>query len=138
MAKTFVFLMLIVRPNSLQASEKQLIRSCSPASVCAESAINNLHNINANMGINLNLLSREFAGFQLCHDNKQVTRSNFDNSWNCPPQLVFIHGQLYVAMSGVKSYNDLQFALALPSGNSITMTSYTNNVVFKSALLLYW
>ena len=52
------------------------------------------------------------------------------------PQSIFIHGQLYVAMSGVKSYNGLQFALAPPSENCMAMTSYTNNVVFKSALIL--
>ena len=52
------------------------------------------------------------------------------------PQSVFTHGQLYVTMLRVKSYNDLQFALAPPSENSMAMTSYTNNVVFKSALIL--
>ena len=46
-------------------------------------------------------------------------------------QSAFIHSQLYVAMSRVKSYNGMQFALASPSENSMTMTSYTNNVVFK-------
>ena len=51
------------------------------------------------------------------------------------PQSVFTHGQ-YVAMSRVKSYYGLQFALAPPSENSLTITSYTNNVVFKSALIL--
>ena len=51
------------------------------------------------------------------------------------PQSVFTHGQLYVAMSRVKSYKSLQFALALPSEKSMAMTSYTNNVVFKSALI---
>ena len=39
-------------------------------------------------------------------------------------------------MSRVKSYNGLQFALAPPSENSMAMTSYTNNVVFKSALII--
>ena len=52
------------------------------------------------------------------------------------PQSVFIHGQLYVAMSRAKSYNGFQFALPPPSENSMAMTSYTNNVVFKSALIL--
>ena len=52
------------------------------------------------------------------------------------PQPVFIHGQLYGAMSRVKSYNGLQFAYAPPSENSMAMTSYTNNGVFKSALIL--
>ena len=52
------------------------------------------------------------------------------------PQSVFIHGQLYVTMTRVKSYNGLQFALASPSENSMAMTSYINNVVFKSALIL--
>ena len=52
------------------------------------------------------------------------------------PQSVFIYGQSYVAMSRVKRYNGLQFALAPPSENSMAMTSYTNNVVFKSALVL--
>ena len=52
------------------------------------------------------------------------------------PQSVFTHAQLYVAMSRVKSYNGLQFALAPPLENTIFMTSYTNNVVFKSTLIL--
>ena len=51
-------------------------------------------------------------------------------------QSVFTHGQLCVAMSRVKSYNGLQFAMAPPSENSLTITSYTTNVVFKSALML--
>ena len=54
------------------------------------------------------------------------------------PQPVFINGQLYVAMPRVKSYNALQFALAPPSENYMAMTSYTNNVGFKSALILQW
>ena len=52
------------------------------------------------------------------------------------PQSVFTHGQLYGAMSRVKSHDGLTFALALPSENSMAMKSYTNNVVFKSALIL--
>ena len=52
------------------------------------------------------------------------------------PQSIFTHSQLYVAMSRVKSYYGLQFALATSSENSLTITSYTNNVVFKSALIL--
>ena len=52
------------------------------------------------------------------------------------PQSVFIHDQFYVAMSRVKSYNGLEFALAPPSENSMAIISYTNNVVFKSVLLL--
>ena len=54
------------------------------------------------------------------------------------PQSVFTHDQLYsyVAMSRVKSYNGLHFALTPPSENSMAITSYTNNVVFKSALVL--
>ena len=51
------------------------------------------------------------------------------------PQSVFTHGQLNVAMSRVKSYYGLHFALAQPSENSLTITTYTNNVVFKSALI---
>ena len=50
-------------------------------------------------------------------------------------QSVFTDGQLYVAMAKVKSYYGLQFALAPSSGNSLTITSYINNVVFKSALI---
>ena len=52
------------------------------------------------------------------------------------PQSVFTHGQLYVDMSRVKSYYGLQFALAPPSENSLTIISYTNNIVFKAALIL--
>ena len=44
--------------------------------------INNVLNTKANMSIDLNFQTREFAGFQLCHDYKQVTRSNFDKCWN--------------------------------------------------------
>ena len=51
-------------------------------------------------------------------------------------QTVFLHGKLYVAMFRVKSYNGLQFILAPPSENSMAMTSYTTNVVFKSVLIL--
>ena len=52
------------------------------------------------------------------------------------PQSVFTHGQLYVATFRVKNYYGLQFALTPPSENSLTITRYTNNVVFKSALIL--
>ena len=52
------------------------------------------------------------------------------------PQSVFIHGQLCVATSRDKSYIGLEFALAPPSENAMAMTSYTNNGVFKSALVL--
>ena len=51
------------------------------------------------------------------------------------PQSVFIRGQ-YAAMSSIKRYNGLQFALAPSSENVMAMTSYTNNVVFKSAFIL--
>ena len=51
------------------------------------------------------------------------------------PVSVFTHGQ-YVAMSRVKSYYGLQFALAPPSENSLTITSFTNNIVFKLELIL--
>ena len=50
---------------------------------------------------------------------------------------VFVHGHFYVAMSRIKSYNGMQFALTPPSENSMAMTSYTNNGVFKSASILY-
>ena len=53
-----------------------------------------------------------------------------------PPQLVLTYGQLYVAMSKVKRFNGLQIALAPPSENSMAMASFTNNVGFKSALIL--
>ena len=51
-------------------------------------------------------------------------------------QSAFTHGQLYVATFRVKNYYGLQFALAPPSENSLTITSYTNNFVFISALIL--
>ena len=51
------------------------------------------------------------------------------------PQSVFTHGHLYIAMLRVKSYYGLQFTWSPPSENSLTITSYTNNVVFKSALI---
>ena len=51
------------------------------------------------------------------------------------PQSVSTQRQLYIAMSRVKSYYGLQFALARPSENSLTIKSYTKNVVFKSALI---
>ena len=54
------------------------------------------------------------------------------------PQSVFIDGQLYVAMSRVKSYNGLQLALAAPSENSMAMASYTNNVVYNSEYNKYF
>ena len=50
-------------------------------------------------------------------------------------QSVFTHGQLYVTM--LKAIcNGLQLALTPPSENYMAMTNYTNNVVFKSALIL--
>ena len=52
------------------------------------------------------------------------------------PQSVFAHSQLNVAMSRVKSYIGLHFALAPLSEKTMVMTSYTNNVVFRSALIL--
>ena len=52
------------------------------------------------------------------------------------PQSLFTHGQLYVAMSKLKTYNGLQLELAPPPENSMTIISYTDNVVFKSALIL--
>ena len=51
-------------------------------------------------------------------------------------QSVFTHGQLYQAMLRVKGYNGLQFAVAPSSENSMAMTNYTNDVVFKSAFIL--
>ena len=50
------------------------------------------------------------------------------------PQSVFIHGQLYVAMSRVQSYNGLQLALAPPSENSMAMRSYINNVSLQISI----
>ena len=73
----------------------------------------------------------------LYHDYKQATGSNFDKSWNLSSTVSFHSWSVvYVAMSRVRSYYGLQCALALPSENSLTITSYTNNVVFKSALIL--
>ena len=39
-------------------------------------------------------------------------------------------------MSRVKSYNGLQFALQPPPENSMALTNYTNDVAFKSALIV--
>ena len=52
------------------------------------------------------------------------------------PQSVFIHVQFYVALSRVIGYGGLQIALLPRPETSMAMTSYTNNVVFKSALIL--
>ena len=74
------------------------------------------------MGINLNVYSRELTDFDY-----KVTRK----VGIYLPRSVFIHGQLYVALSRVKRCDGLQFALAPPSKNSIAMTSYTNNVCLQ-------
>ena len=64
--RTFVFLMLIVRPNTLQASEKQLIRSCSPASVCAVSAASSANSI---------LADQNFSHLGLCTEAGEVEQA---------------------------------------------------------------
>ena len=48
--RTLVFLILIVRPNSLQAAAKQSISSWSPASVCAVSAASSANSISRKKG----------------------------------------------------------------------------------------
>ena len=101
--------------------------------------INNLHNINANTGIDLNFNPANLRGFNYAMTLNNSQGQTLTKAGNNLPQSVFIHGQLCVAMSRVKSYkyNGLQFPFAPPPENSMaSMRSYTNNVVFKSALIL--
>ena len=64
--RTFVFLMLIVWPNSLQASEKELIRSCSPASVCA---------VKCSVVSKQHLADQDFSHLGLCTEARKVEQA---------------------------------------------------------------
>ena len=51
------------------------------------------------------------------------------------PTPVFTHGQLYVAASRVRSYSGLHFMLGHTDKSSDDIPCYTDNVVYRSALI---
>ena len=61
------------------------------------------------------------------------TKPSYAMTINKSKELEFIFHNHFNSMSRVKSYDGLRFALVPPSENFLTLTSYTNNVVFKSA-----
>ena len=83
-SRTFVFLMLIVRPNSLQASEKQLIRSCSP-SLCVRrkcSVVSKQH-----------LADQNFSHLGLCAEAGEVEQAAIAPG-------VYV-GALFISLEGI-------------------------------------